>query len=128
MPETQYITVFSYGGEDKEGEAQYRVRVYEGIYEEHAAREEERDGLPRACYISGFLFPHASEYGEVCVSVGRDLICAGDVSHHQTPKEAAACGHTVYRLKSAAQPPRFSDGMLSDWCHFEAKTPRGQYT
>ncbi len=132
MPETQYITLYSYCGEDEGGAARYRVRLYEGLYEEHAEKDTERDGVPRVRYLSGFLFPRDAEYaekyrnyGKIQLSVGRDRICVGDTTDDISPDLAAAHGHTVYRLEHAAQPPRFADGMLSKWCHFEGKTPRG---
>ena len=50
------------------------------------------------------------------------VLCAGDTSSFADPYDAARHGHRLYRVKSAAQPPRYADGMLSAWCHFEGQS------
>lgn len=129
MPETQYITLYAYCGEDDTGRAVYRARVYEAIYEEHTREGNGEDGYDIRYHISGFLFPGGCEYsgqnkiyGKIGISTAHDVLCAGDTSSFADPYDAARHGHRLYRVKSAAQPPRYADGMLSAWCHFEGQS------
>lgn len=124
----QEMTLWTYRGETPvsdiqgntpgAGTAQWKLIRCTAMTERHASAERGADaGYPAECIMTGFLFP-GTENVPASLLPGRDCLAVG--RWEGRPDEAALAGAEVFRLCDVSRPARFSDGRLTDWCHFRA--------
>lgn len=129
------MTLWLYRGEETEeetgtsssgtpGAARWKTVHCTAMTERHTAADDSAAaGYPAVCVMTGFLFPTETVPGArgnlpAMLSAGRDCLAAGRWTG--TPAEAALAGAEVFSVRDASRPARFSDGRLTDWCHFRA--------
>ncbi len=139
------VTVWHLCGECADGTAVWEVAEYPAMVAYSGAKQENSGRADPRRRLTGFLMAdrgrlaegHGAENGDggclpgagmlsardadSLLGVGTDRMAVGSWGAYGTPARAAAAGARLYMATYSARPPRFSDGLLVSWCHFEAE-------